>query len=295
MTAPAPERPLNVLLPWSLASYVPLNGFHPLYRSLASIEPRQARLLVPRPLSAEQYRQAILAGLYAADAMPPTPAWACRADRRFNFRDYALGHVPAGPLYAGRISADVELHHTAPVTAGHGPSSCSSNPSFPCSSRTSSRAGPGRTAVEAIRRLPRGAVRDRNCLALTSHVQSSLDQFSDFFRSAIIDRKLVHLRNGLDPSVRVAARRDDRTIDFLFPDAPHQHPASFAIRGGIACLVLALDLLAERQDVRFYFRTRRPDDDRSRRSAWTPIGFAGTTTAALSGSSNPCPTPRSLG
>ncbi|SMF71541.1 Glycosyltransferase involved in cell wall bisynthesis [Tistlia consotensis] len=262
MTDQSRAGALNILLPWTLASYIPLNGFHPLYRSLASIEPRDARLLVPGPLSGEQYRQAIVAGLYAPNAVPPTPEWARSGDRHFDFRDYALGHVPSDLLYAGRISADVELHHTAPVTSGTRPFVLQFESFLPVFfPHFQQGGGPDPQRVDAIRRFFGALFETENCLAVTSHIQSSLDQFSDFFRSTKIDAKLVHLRNGIDASFRADAveRAPDR-FDFLFINSAHQNPASFALRGGPACLALALDLIREGLPVRFHFRTRRPSD-----------------------------------
>lgn len=254
-------RSLNIFLPWSLASYIPLNGFHPLYRSLASATPVDARLLVPVTLSREQYRQAIMAGVYKADGLPPTPAWA-QGMQGFGFRDYATGHVSREILYAGRISADVELHHTAPVTLGLRPFVLQFESFLPVFfPHLQQGVAPMAGRTDEIRKFYRAMFESDHCLAVTSHITSSLDQFSDFFRSSKIDAKLVHLRNGIDASFRAEdVRRDPDRFDFLFINSAHQNPTSFGLRGGAMCLRLAIDLLRDGLPVRFYFRAHRPSD-----------------------------------
>lgn len=250
---------MNILAPWSLSSYLPLQGFQPLYRSLGNARNSDLRVFTPKPPGADQ-----IWGLPHAASVwhkfgVATPAWAGSLDARLMFHDFVEAHGRHDLWLQSNLSGDLELHHTAPVTRGDRPFAlhCESFDRifFPFMGKSTG-------AHEQVRAFYRALFEGPNCRTIISHLPTTLAQISDFFQSGIIDDKLVGMPVGIDAAFinRSIAKPDD-TIDFVFLGDSADGMDAFALRGGVSCLKLATELLLERQDVRFWFRSERPSND----------------------------------
>lgn len=251
---------MRVLAPWSLSTYLPLNGFHPLYRSLASVSFRELRFTVPRTPGPDLVRHLGQYGLYHSRSFDlAAPDWAKNEDLFDSFASSS----PEELWLQSNLSGDVELHHTAPATLGNRQFvlHCESflPTFFPFFQQGVS---PETSQVPKVRRFYRKLFESPNCRAIFSHIPETLSQFSSFFESEIIDRKLAHVPSGIDTAFIAKGKieKPRNTINFVFLSSAHQIPASFRLRGGVPALKLALHLTAKRDDVRFYFRSARPDD-----------------------------------
>ena len=104
--------PLNVAVPWSLSHYIPLNGFHPLYRALFDHTPKNITLsawdnvrLYHRfrsdiPTRTKLVNQA--EGLNSVGGREPV------AKRHLEY------FWPPNQVLTAELPGDIEFHHTAP-------------------------------------------------------------------------------------------------------------------------------------------------------------------------------------
>jgi len=254
---------MDILAPWSLASYIPFNGFHPLYRSLACVRAPDVRFVAPKVPGFDQYRELIGPAGYRDGNGLPTPEWVGSLDSKLMFQEFIKERGADDVWLQSNLSGDVELHHTAPATSGDRPFlfHCESFlPIFFPFLKQGIESTKERT--EAVRRFYRDLFEGENCLGIVSHIPETLTQISEFFQSSIIDDKLVGMPIGLDSAyIADAVRKSPERFDFVFLGSSWADARSFALRGGVSALKLALALLSERRDVSFCFRARRPDDE----------------------------------
>jgi glycosyltransferase involved in cell wall biosynthesis len=254
---------MDILAPWSLASYIPSKGFNPLYRGLARVREPGVRIVAPKMPGFDQFRELIGPASHRDTNGVSAPEWASSLDSKLMFHEFIKEHGADDVWLQSHLSGDVELHHTAPATRGDRPFlfHCESFlPIFfpflkhgiePTSART-----------DAIRKFYRDLFESENCLGIVSHVPETLTQISDFFQSSIIDDKLVSMPIGLDPAyIAEGVQKSQERTDFVFLGSLQEDAHNFALRGGVSALKLALALLHERRDLSFCFRARRPDDD----------------------------------
>jgi glycosyltransferase involved in cell wall biosynthesis len=254
---------MDILAPWSLSSFIPLNSFHPLHRSLPELRAGDARIIVPKIPGYYEFAKLLELGIFRKGFDLPVPGWAeGLADKRM-FHEFVAAHGAKDIWLQSNLSGDVELIHTAPVTLGERPflMHCESFlpiffPFFQQGSELEE------TKVDSIRTFYRAIFENPNCLGIASYMSDTLAQLSDFFQSGIIDGKLIPMPIGLDASyIAGGVEKSTETINFIFINSAHQDPRSFRKRGGICSLKLALQLLSERDDLVFYFRTVRPPDE----------------------------------
>lgn len=253
---------MHILAPWSLASYIPFDGFHPLYRSLACIREPGLRVVAPKLPGFDQFRDLVGPASYRDENGVPAPEWVSSLNNKLMFQKFVKARGADDIWLQSNLSGDVELHHTAPTTRGDRPFL------FHCESFLpiffpflKPDIEPDRAKVEAIRAFYRDLFEAENCLGLVSHVPETLTQISEFFQSSIIDDKLVSMPIGLDPAYIAGDIQKSATrTDFLFLGSPQMSAGDFTLRGGVSALKMALALLRERSDISFFFRTRRPND-----------------------------------
>jgi glycosyltransferase involved in cell wall biosynthesis len=253
---------MDILAPWSLSTYIPLNGFHPLYRSVARIRAPDLRIVAPKKLTFEDFRGLMSRGFFDGKLALPLPDWAIDLDNSLPFDQFLQAHSAEEILLQSNLSGDVELHHTAPVTGGNRPFVLHCESFLPVFFPFFQQGVElDKTSVGKTRNFYRKLFESNHCLGIVSHVPETLDQISHFFHSDIIDDKLVAMPIGLDPAyIAKDVDKPRGTRNFVFLNSAHQNQQSFVLRGGISCLKLAIHLLSERSDVKFYFRTKRPAD-----------------------------------
>lgn len=253
---------MDILAPWSLASYIPFNGFQPLYRSLACIREPGLRIVAPKVPGFDQFRELIGPASYRDTNGLPAPEWVGSLDSKLMFQEFVKERGADDIWLQSNLSGDVELHHTAPVTRGDRPFL------FHCESFLpiffpflQQDVEPNAAKTDAIRRFYCDLFEGENCLGIVSHIPETLSQISEFFQSSIIDDKLVSMPIGLDSAyIAEDVQKSTPRTDFVFLGSQQANAGEFALRGGVSALQLALVLLRERRDVSFCFRSHRPKD-----------------------------------
>ena len=192
---------MDILAPWSLATYLPLNGFHPLYRSLIRVRARDVRFITPRKLEFASFSRLVGPEGHLAKVDLASPDWITSLGGKLQFQKFVAAHGIEEIWLQSNLSGDVELHHTAPLTRGDRPFllHCEAFlPIFLPFFQPGIELELDQAKVDAIRAFYRDMFESRNCLAIVSHLPETLNQISSFFESSIIDSKLVSMPVGLD-------------------------------------------------------------------------------------------------
>lgn len=255
---------LEVAVPWNSGHYVPLNGFHPLYRALFDHAPDGIRLNIWDLVRLHRHLQENDAarttwlekgakGIRELRDMAgtlPDEYW-----RHFQASDYALTTLLLG---------DVEFHHTALFPSLTRPfvfhCEMFGPVFFPLAHQ-----GTGWFAFSGkVKERYRQVLAHPLCLGIWSHIPETLESFKRFFADPVIDQKLFLSRVGLSahsvPS-RCSEKKPDLSMPrFLFINSAHQQPANFFKQGGHLVLRFWKEFLAHHRDGKLILRCKKPDN-----------------------------------
>jgi len=257
---------LGVAVPWSLSHYIPLNGFHPLYRALFDHAPQHVRLnawdnvkLYEAFESDDSLREAFL------DAVDRQCDAGSAIARSPLARAYHAHMGPPNRVLTQELAGDIELHHTAPFPSLTRPFvfHCESfAPIFiPFAGQGNSE---GFTQNAELREHYRRILAHPLCLGIFSHIPETLENLSRFFTDAEIDRRLHASPVGLAASMRPgrAARAQPPFSQprFVFTNSAHQDVRNFFLRGGHHVLRFWQAYRAAGRDGALWLRCAKPDD-----------------------------------
>jgi len=226
---------LTVAAPWSLTHYMPLNGFHPLYRALFESKPDWVRLSAWDNIELSQklrgdasFRHDIL-----QEVRRDTEALKLHTTR---IEKEYFAHLWAPNRTLTRLlPGDIEFHHTAPFPSLERPFV------FHCESFAPvffpfAHQGTGSLASsEGLRAHYRAIFEHPLCLGIFSHLPQTLEDLSRFFASPIIDDRLCDSRIGLHGSEGATTHIDKGPLSapvFLFINSANQNRGNFFLRGG---------------------------------------------------------------
>jgi len=256
---------LKIAAPWSLSHYIPLNGFHPLYRALFDHAPSEISLAawdnvkLCRHFARDLLDRARVLDLSTSckeDAMAIEPGTIARS--------YADHFYPPDRILTETLPGEVEFHHTAPFPSLTRPFvlHCESFVPvfFPCA-----RQGIGRFDRHDELRQHYGRILGSPlCQGIYSHIPETLDGLSTFFSDPTIDAKLFSSRIGLSKlSVDAGMFRPRRPIGlprFLFVNSAHQMTSNFFNRGGHIVLKFWKEFVTAGRMGTLILRCGRPDD-----------------------------------
>lgn len=257
------HQPLKVAVPWSLSHYIPLNGFHPLYRALFDQSPASVELhawdnvkLHNRFARDIKIREAVLRAANAAKRKSRQSATGPIA------RAYLDYFWPPDQALTTELMGDIEFHHTAPFPSLKRPFV------FHCESFAPvflpfAQQGSGEFKNhEALREHYRRIFTNPLCLGIFSHIPETLQSLSRFFSDPGIDRKLFSSRIGLsshafddpEPPKKTSLPRPK----FLFVNSANQNPANFFRRGGHIVLRFWKEFKANGRDGLLMLRCAKP-------------------------------------
>jgi len=258
------ETGLKVAVPWSLSHYIPLNGFHPLYRALFEHAPTE--------ISLEAWDNVKLHRHFASHRkdrnLVSTLATSHRLDSEAMASEtiahaYSSYFYPPDKVLTEALSGDVEFLHTAPFPSFSRPFV------FHCESFAPvffplARQGNGSFDKPEDLRAHYGRIFSNPlCQGIYSHIPNTLESFSTFFADADIDRKLFGSRIGLSKSAVDPSIYPEKSIDkprFLFINSAHQQPVNFFNRGGHVVLRFWKEFRAAGRNGTLVLRCGRPDD-----------------------------------
>lgn len=260
-------KTLSIAVPWNNASYIPCNGFHPLYRAL--FENEGVERIVLNVLDEPAWAQELKEKPRLKEVLADLDNFRFTLKGRWSESEVArefLDWNSAEDLWiTSRIPGHVEVHHTSPLTSGMRPFvlHCESFlPIFmPFAYQGRGFVGP----IESVRTFYRELFEAKSCLAIYSHLPETLDEIGRFFNSHIINEKLVLTRTGLSAKSCLAlegARRPEPAGEpcFLFTSSAHQQPVAFKLRGGYAVLMFLEKYFREGRKGLFVFRCKRPQN-----------------------------------
>lgn len=266
------EATLRLALPWNITSYFPLNSFHPLYASLFddpeshNVDLRvidEIALLRKLTSPACASRLSLARRLFAQDI---------EDDSVFSSEigsAYLQQHGADQLWLADRLQGDIELHHTAPVTAARRPFAIHCESAHPIFYPFGGSSTGLKQKGDSVRQFYRALFSSTHCLGIFSHLQSTLDDIAAFLQSKEVERKLFVTGTALPRTTTRRLLRKRQNVDpkpsLLFTHSAQQNPASFVLRGGIIALLLAQRLWHHGVPARFVFRCNRPDGDSIRR------------------------------
>ena len=260
------RQPLKVAVPWSLSHYIPLNGFHPLYRALFDHAPDNINLfawdnvkLHRRVCSDAKIRAALLTQAKAEEHHSERLA---RESIGGAYQDYLW---PPNYVLTSELMGDIEFHHTLPFPSLKRPFV------FYCESYTPvlfpfAQNGTGNLERhDECREHYQSIFANPLCLGIFSHVPETLQALSQFFSDPIIEQKLYLSRIGLSKTAVLDSTLPRKTPlsrpRFLFVNSAHQNPADFFRRGGHIALRFWKNFLAKGNDGLLILCCARPSDE----------------------------------
>jgi hypothetical protein len=260
------SHPLNAAVPWSLTHYIPLNGFHPLYRALFDHAPEKVTLsawdnvkLHRRFRTDVKIREALLCKAKAEEQQSGQLA------RKSVARIYEEYLWAPNKVLTTELMGDIEFHHTAPFPSLQRPfvfhCEMFAPVWFPFSQQGSGmleRAG-------EIREYYRSIFGNPLCLGIFSHVPETLRALSRFFSDPSIDHKLFSSRIGLSANavfdLTLPKKPSLQCPRFLFMNSANQYPSNFFRRGGHIVLRFWKEFLADGRDGLLMLRCAKPSDE----------------------------------
>lgn len=260
-------KKLSIAVPWNNSSYIPCNGFHPLYQALFDdIERTVVTLnIVDEPALARR----LASNAYLEGVIDSERRFGETLEKKWGRSKIATEFVTKiglGDLWAtSRIPGAVEFHHTCPLTTGDRPFVLHCE-SFVSMFMPFTYQGAGfMKRPKEIRAFYGALLASPNCLGIYSHLQETLEQIKTFFGDPRIDTKLGLTRIGVgDATYRsLAAPRQNglsKVPCFLFTSSARQQPISFMLRGGHAALLFMAQYLRHGHEGLFIFRCGRPKD-----------------------------------
>lgn|GEM_PF-1243472 len=254
---------LSVAVPWSLSHYIPLNGFHPLYRALFDQSPTNVRLhawdnirLNDRFDRDAETRDMVLR---AATAIERGSGQLDAASVARTYQDFFW---PPNQVLTSELIGDLEFHHTAPYPSLERPFVFHCEAFAPVFLPFVQQGSGNFEAHQKLKDHYRRIFASPLCLGIFSHIPETICSLSRFFQDPEIDRKLFSSKIGLsslavrDPRLREAA--PGSKPKFLFINSAHQNPENFFRRGGHIVLRFWKEYAASGRDGLLILRCTRP-------------------------------------
>ncbi|MEO7861702.1 MAG: hypothetical protein ABIU05_14950 [Nitrospirales bacterium] len=259
------RQPLKVAVPWGLSHYIPLNGFHPLYRALFDHAPANINLfawdnvkLHRRVCSDAKMRAALLNKAKAEQHHSE------RLARESSARAYREYLWPPNYVLTTELMGDIEFYHTVPFPSLKRPFVFYCESYAPVLFPFAQQGTGSLERHEEIREHYQSIFANPLCLGIFSHIPETLQALSQFFSDPIIDQKLFRSRVGLSEKTVLDPTLPQKTAlsrpRFLFVNSAHQSPASFFPRGGHIALRFWKNFLAEGNDGLLILCCARPSD-----------------------------------
>jgi glycosyltransferase involved in cell wall biosynthesis len=229
------NSPLSVATPWSLSHYIPLNGFHPLYRALFEAKPEWVKLAawdnieVSQKLRGDQRFQRDILREVQRDT---------EVQKRYTTRiekEYASHFWAPNQSLTRLLPGDIEFHHTAPFPSLERPFVFHCESFAPVFFPFAHQGSGSLAASQDLRAHYKAIFEHPLCLGISSHLPQTLEDLSRFFGSAVIDKRLFASRIGLYASEMAPPSVAKGPLDapvFLFINSANQNPGNFFLRGG---------------------------------------------------------------
>lgn len=266
---------MEIVIPWNLTTYYAKGAFHPLYRPLFDLG-----LEFPRNHTRHCYN--ILDEVSFARQLQENPKFIKDIQKNIvefqqktlekwnhseSVKEFISWHGIQDLWLTYQLPGTIELHHTCPSATGERPYILHCESFLPTFMPFAFQGQGKMKNPEKVRKFYRSILENERCLGIISHLQATLDQFSVFFDSPIINAKLSFSPIGLGDStyrfLETGHKQMDKTC-FLFTSSAHQLANNLISRGLCTSLTLAQMVLPEYPSAQFVFRCWRPTDAKLR-------------------------------
>lgn len=259
------HSPLHVAIPWSLSHYIPLDGFHPLYRALFDHVPDHVKLYAWDNVRLyRKFRDDAVVRRTVLEKAKWEERRHDRRDRSSIAKTYQEYFWPPDHVLTTALEGDLEFHHTAPFPSLTRPFvfHCESFAPvlFPFAQQESGSV----EHYEELKEHYKNIFSHPLCLGIFSHVPDTLHALRLFLPDSTIDRKLFSSRTGLsadplflhEPALKPSLSRPR----FLFVNSANQNTVNFFRRGGHLVLRFWKEMVAYGRDGLLMLRCAMPCD-----------------------------------
>ncbi len=257
---------LKVAIPWSLSHYIPLNGFHPLYRALFDYAPDHVALsawdnvkLYRRFCDDSSIRDSLLRKAQVESHRANQSARGSIAKR------YKEHFWAPNEILTTELMGDIEFHHTAPFPSLTRPFVFHCESFAPVLFPFTQQGSGDIEKITEIREHYRRILADPLCLGIFSHIPETIESFKLFFSDPVIDRKLFSSKIGLSENSFCGFERFEKASvsrpRFLFVNSANQNSSNFFRRGGHLVLRFWKEFLACGRHGLLVLRCARPSDE----------------------------------
>lgn len=254
---------MKVATPWSLNHYIPLNGFHPLYRALFDFAPANADIYAWDNVKLQKF-------IEKDDRIRAHLLGMIKKENKSNSRTKSIKHKyenffnPTSRFLTRILPGDIEFHHTAPFPSLTRPFI------FHCEAFSPiflpfAQQGDGKyNDHDELKSYYGSILANPLCLGIFSHIPETLLSFERFFDNPTISDKLKLSRIGLSEKAFIDFSNSNgpirNTPRFLFINSAHQNPANFFKRGGHIALRFWKEFRAAGREGQLVLRCDKPTD-----------------------------------
>ncbi|MEY3289273.1 MAG: hypothetical protein RLZZ419_1515, partial [Pseudomonadota bacterium] len=254
---------LSVAVPWNLSHYIPLNGFHPLYRALFDQAPSTIELnawdnvkLQNRFMADIDIRNKVLrAANKENDKLNKLAAKSIA-------KQYQEYFWPPNQVLTRALAGDIEFHHTAPFPSLKRPFVFHCESFAPVFFPFAQQGSGGFKNHEKLRDYYRQIFANPLCLGIFSHIPETLENLSRFFEDTDIDQKLFSSKIGLSLTTIAETDLPEKPPisrpTFLFVNSANQNPKNFFLRGGHIVLRFWKEFITNGRDGLLMLRCKKP-------------------------------------
>lgn len=257
--------PLSVAVPWSLTHYIPLNGFHPLYRALFDHAPDYVRLYAWDNVKIQksirggvEFRENFFKNFYTEEANSEKNSLSSIELKRQKYL------TRANATLNQMLPGDIEFHHTAPYPSMKRPFIFHCEAFAPIFYPFSHSGGGVPSATGDLRKYFERVFSSELCLGIFSHIPETIESFELFFGNDNINKKLQHTPIGQSDLANAPGCYDrvknEQRPRFLFINSAHQNSRNFFLRGGHIVLNFWKAMRSEGRPGQLIMRCSRPSD-----------------------------------
>lgn len=256
---------LNVAIPWNLSHYIPLDGFHPLYRALLDHAPENIKLSAWDNVKLYRKFQGDAPVRKATvEKIKEHAAISRRVDNNSVAAQYEGYFWPPDQVLTAALEGAIEFHHTAPFPSLTRPFVFHCESFAPILFPFAQQGGDNVENYEELREHYRSIFAHPLCLGIFSHVPETLQALSVFLSDSTIDRKLFVSRMGLSSDAfSLREPNQDPSLSrprFLFVNSANQNSVNFFRRGGHLVLRFWKEIVASGRGGLLMLRCAMPGD-----------------------------------
>lgn len=261
MTSPL----LNVAIPWNLSHYIPLDGFHPLYRALFDHVPDTVKLSAWDNVKLyRKFRDDASVRRTVVERVKWEEHRHDRSDGSSIAKRYQEYFWPPDHVLTTALKGDLEFHHTAPFPSLKRPFVFHCESFAPVLFPFAQQGSGNIENHEQLKEHYRSIFANPLCLGIFSHVPDTLHALSSFLSDPTIDGKLFSSRMGLSANAFSMDEPEQKPSlsrpRFLFINSANQNSANFFRRGGHLVLRFWKEIVASGRDGLLMLRCTMPDD-----------------------------------